>query len=130
MSGQILIAEDEPYIVDALSFILRQAGHTVTAESDGSAVLEALRKTRPDLLILDIMLPTRNGFELLKELKADEEFRQLPVLVLTAKGQAKDRAMAEQLGTDAFIAKPFSNAEVLQCVERLIGQSQSAAYDH
>ncbi len=130
MSGQILIAEDEPYIVDALSFILRQAGHTVIAESDGSAVLEALRKTRPDLLILDIMLPTKNGFEILKELKADEEFRQLPVLVLTAKGQAKDRAMAEQLGTDAFIAKPFSNAEVLQCVERLVGQSQSAAYDH
>ncbi|MDR9437239.1 MAG: response regulator [Thiohalophilus sp.] len=130
MSGQILIAEDEPYIVDALSFILSQAGHTVTAESDGEAVLEALRKTRPDLLILDLMLPGKNGFEILKELKAGKEFTQLPVLVLTAKGQAKDRAMAEQLGTDAFIAKPFSNAEVLQCVERLVGQSQRAAYDH
>jgi len=130
VSGQILIAEDEPYIVDALSFVLSQAGHAVTAESDGGAVQEALRKTRPDLLILDLMLPGKNGFEILKELKADAEFSQLPVLVLTAKGQAKDRAMAEQLGADAFIAKPFANSEVLQCAEQLIGQARRTACDH
>lgn len=130
MSGQILIAEDEPYIVDALSFVLSQAGHAVRAISDGGAVLEALRQTRPDLLILDLMLPTQNGFEILKELRASTEFSQLPVLVLTAKGQSKDRAMAEQLGADAFIAKPFANTEVLQCAERLVGQAQGAACDH
>lgn len=129
MSGKILIAEDEPYIVDALSFVLSQAGHTVSAESDGGEVLEALRKTRPDVLILDLMLPTKNGFEILKELKTGTEFSQLPVLVLTAKGQAKDRAMAEQLGADAFIAKPFSNSEVVQRVEQLVGQARRAACD-
>lgn len=122
MSGQILIAEDEPYIVEALGFVLSQAGHQVSSEADGSAVVDKLRHARPDLLILDLMLPNKNGFEILKELKASKEFNQLPVLVLTAKGQAKDRAMAEQLGADAFISKPFSNAEVLQCAERLIEQ--------
>jgi DNA-binding response OmpR family regulator len=124
VSGQILIAEDEPYIVDALSFVLSQAGHQVSSETDGGAVLDRLRHERPDLLILDLMLPTKNGFEILKELKTGTEFRQLPVLVLTAKGQAKDRAMAEQLGADAFISKPFSNTEVLHCAQRLINQQQ------
>lgn len=129
MSGQILIAEDEPYIVDALSFVLSQAGHQVSSEADGGAVLDALRHTRPDLLILDLMLPNKNGFEILKALKSGNEFQQLPILVLTAKGQAKDRAMAEQLGADAFISKPFSNAEVLQCAERLIEKTEES-HDH
>ncbi|MFO8024053.1 response regulator transcription factor [Thiohalophilus sp.] len=130
MSGRILIAEDEPNIVDALSFILNQAGYTVSAESDGSMVLEALHKGRPDLLILDLMLPGTNGFEILKEVKAGKECKQLPVLVLTAKGQAKDRTMAEQLGADAFIAKPFSNTEVLQCVERLTANTRGMTSGH
>lgn len=122
LSAQILIAEDEPYIVDALRFVFGQAGYTVVAEPDGAAVIQRIRDVRPGIVILDLMLPNKNGFEILKELKGAPDLKDLPVLVLTARGQSRDRATAEQLGADAFISKPFSNQEVLQCVERLLGK--------
>lgn len=120
MSKQILIAEDEPYIVESLGFVLGQAGHSVSAENDGAVVVQRIRDTAPDVVILDLMLPNRNGFEILKELKNDPDLMATPVLVLTAKGQNQDRATAQQLGADAFITKPFSNREVLECVQRLL----------
>lgn len=120
MSKQILIAEDEPYIVESLGFVLGQAGYAVSAENDGAVVVQRIRDTAPDVVILDLMLPNRNGFEILKELKNDPDLMATPVLVLTAKGQNQDRATAQQLGADAFITKPFSNREVLECVQRLL----------
>lgn len=126
MSAQIFIAEDEPYIVDALTFVLVRAGHTVVAEGDGAAVVGRVREVSPRLVILDLMLPNRNGFEILKELKRAPDLSHLPVLVLTARGQAKDRTTAEQLGADAFISKPFSNAEVLRCAEGLLDARDGA----
>lgn len=120
MSKQILIAEDEPYIVESLGFVLGQAGYSVSAENDGAVVVQRIRDTAPDVVILDLMLPNRNGFEILKELKNDPELMATPVLVLTAKGQNQDRATAQQLGADAFITKPFSNREVLECVQGLL----------
>lgn len=120
LTKQILIAEDEPYIVESLGFVLGQAGLSVTAESDGSVVLRRVRELTPDVVILDLMLPNKNGFEILKELKNDPDLAAIPVLVLTAKGQNQDRTTAEQLGADAFITKPFSNREVLKCVQKLL----------
>lgn len=120
MRKQILIAEDEPYIVESLGFVLGQAGYSVSAENDGAVVVQRIRDTAPDVVILDLMLPNRNGFEILKELKNDPDLMATPVLVLTAKGQNQDRATAQQLGADAFITKPFSNREVLECVQRLL----------
>lgn len=120
MTEQILIAEDEPYIVESLGFVLGQAGYAISAESDGSAVIQRVRDLEPDVVILDLMLPNRNGFEILKELKNDPDLLATPVLVLTAKGQNQDRTTAEQLGADAFITKPFSNREVLKCVQKLL----------
>lgn len=124
MTKQILIAEDEPYIVESLGFVLGQAGLSVTAESDGSVVLRRVRELTPDVVILDLMLPNKNGFEILKELKNDPDLAAIPVLVLTAKGQNQDRTTAEQLGADAFITKPFSNREVLKCVQALMDDRQ------
>lgn len=124
MTKQILIAEDEPYIVESLGFVLGQAGLSVTAESDGSVVLRRIRELMPDVVVLDLMLPNKNGFEILKELKNDPELMAIPVLVLTAKGQNQDRTTAEQLGADAFITKPFSNREVLKCVQALMNGSR------
>lgn len=127
MSKQILIAEDEPYIVESLGFVLGQAGYSVTAENDGSVVVQRIRNTAPDMVILDLMLPNRNGFEILKELKNDPDLLGTPVLVLTAKGQNQDRTTAQQLAADAFITKPFSNREVLECVQRLLnGHTETA----
>lgn len=122
MNEHVFIAEDEPYIVESLSFILGQAEYTVTAEQDGAAVVSGVREARPHLVILDLMLPNKNGFEILKELKNDPNLKDTPVLVLTAKGQSQDRSTADQLGADAFITKPFSNRHVLDCVGQLLGR--------
>lgn len=127
LTDQILIAEDEPYIVESLGFVLGQAGYSVTAENDGAAVLRRVREILPDVVILDLMLPNKNGFEVLKELKNDPELLGTPVLVLTAKGQTQDRTTAEQLGADAFITKPFSNRDVLACVQKLSNGSPEPA---
>ncbi|MGV3651491.1 MAG: response regulator [Devosia sp.] len=86
MATDILVAEDEPGILEALSFVLQRAGWTVQSVTDGDAVLSAVRRERPRVLVLDIMLPKRSGFEVLKQLRADVLTRALPVLVLTARG--------------------------------------------
>nr|WP_246423556.1 response regulator [Roseospira goensis] len=115
-----MIAEDEPSILESLVFILGREGYDIATARDGDDALSQLR-TAPatDLLILDIMLPRRNGFEVLKAVRAEPALSGLPVLMLTAKGQARDRQMAEQMGADAFIAKPFSNQDVVRAVRGL-----------
>ncbi len=121
MAVDILIAEDEPSILEALDFILRRAGWTISAVTDGEAVIEAAQRLQPRMLLLDVMLPKRSGFEVLKQIRASSGLSMLPVLVLTAKGQAQDRRIAEELRADAFVTKPYSNAEVVETVRRLLG---------
>ncbi|SFZ86721.1 Response regulator receiver domain-containing protein [Devosia enhydra] len=120
MGTDILVAEDEPGILEALSFVLQRAGWTVQSVTDGDAVLSAVRRERPRVLVLDIMLPKRSGFEVLKQLRADVLTRALPVLVLTARGQQQDRRIAEELGADRFVTKPYSNVEVVDAVRALL----------
>lgn len=119
MAIRVLIAEDEPNIVESLTFMLRRAGYDVASVADGAAAMVELRTRKTDLMILDLMLPRLNGFEVLKAVKSDPALSSVAVLILTAKGQAQDRRMAEQIGVDAFITKPFSNRDVLDEVERL-----------
>ena len=119
MAIRVLIAEDDPNIVESLSFVLSRDGFAVSAALDGDEALRRLRSDPPDVMILDVMLPKRNGFEVLKLIKADPALQALPVIVLTAKGQPQDRRMAESLGVADFMTKPFSNTEVLQAVRRL-----------
>jgi two-component system, OmpR family, response regulator len=116
----VLIAEDEPSILDSLDFILRRAGYSIEAVTDGNAVLPAIRRQQPRLVVLDVMLPGRSGFEVLKQIRADEVTHDLPVMILTAKGQALDRQIAEELGASSFITKPYANAEVVGTVRRLL----------
>lgn len=119
--GRILIVEDEPNIVESLSFILRRAGFEVDTVTDGAEALDRVRRHTLSVLILDIMLPGMNGFDVLKAIRSDQALAALPVVVLTAKGQADDRRTAEALGASAFITKPFSNAEVVERVSHLVG---------
>ncbi len=121
MATRVLIAEDEPNIVESLTFLLRRAGYDVASVLDGEEALAQLRTHPPDLMILDLMLPRRNGFEVLKAVKANPALRSLPVLVLTAKGQPQDRKRAEEIGVGAFMTKPFSNREIMDEVRRLTG---------
>ena len=122
MATDILIAEDEPSILEALSFVLERAGWTVHSVTDGDAVMAAVRHVLPRVLVLDVMLPKRSGFEVLKQIRADAGTHSLPVLVLTAKGQAQDRRIAEELGADSFVTKPYSNADVVNAVRALLGE--------
>jgi two-component system OmpR family response regulator len=127
LAVDILIAEDEPSILESLDFILRRAGWTISAVSDGDAALEAVRRLRPRMLVLDVMLPKRSGFEVLKQIRANPETHALPVLILTAKGQQQDRRIAEEFGADVFVTKPYANAEVVGAVRQLLGENGGPA---
>ena len=119
MSKRVLLAEDEPNIVESLTFLLERAGYQVSAETDGQDALDAIQKNPPDVVILDVMLTGIDGFEILRRLRSDSQTKALPVIILTAKGQREDREAALDGGANAFIAKPFSNAEVVAAVESL-----------
>ncbi|HEV7276013.1 MAG TPA: response regulator [Devosiaceae bacterium] len=122
MAVDILIAEDEPSIMESLDFILRRAGWSIVAVTDGAAALEAVRRHEPRLVVLDVMLPKVSGFEVLKQIRADGLTHALPVLILTAKGQQQDRRIAEELGADRFVTKPYANADVVDAVRSLLGE--------
>lgn len=119
MSKHVLLAEDEPNIVESLTFLLERAGFSVSVEADGRRALRAAIETTPDVLVLDVMLPELDGYEILRQLRADQAGRSLPVLMLTAKGQREDRDMAIECGADLFMTKPFANSEIVAAVERL-----------
>src|SRR5690606_20878556 len=116
MAWRVLITENEPHIVESLTFILQRAGYLVSAALDGEAAVRSLRRDPPDIMLLDIMLPKLNGFEILKLVKTDPALNSLPVLVLSAKGQAHDRQLAMDIGADAFVTKPFSNRDIIEQV--------------
>ncbi len=116
---RILIVEDEPSILESLGFILQRAGFEIDTVMDGAEALGRLRRQNYAGLILDIMLPGMNGFDVLRAVRADKALATLPVIVLTAKGQANDRRAAEAIGATAFITKPFSNAEIVERVAQL-----------
>ena len=116
--GRVLLIEDEPNIATAIAFILQRDGWRVSTHSDGATALDAVRRHGPDVVVLDVMLPGRSGFEILGAIRGGER-ADLPVLMLTAKGQAKDRERATALGVDRFMTKPFSNAELVEAVRAL-----------
>lgn len=119
--ARVLIVEDEPNIVESLSFILGRAGFDIETAVDGVEALQRLRRQIYSALILDLMLPGINGFDVLRSVRSDRVLKDMPVIVLTAKGQAADRQAAETIGATAFITKPFSNAEIVQRVSELTG---------
>lgn len=119
MPKRVLLVEDEPNIIEAIRFILSRDGWVVDTHSDGATALEAVERHDPDVLVLDVMLPGKSGFEILQDLRAAPETADLPVLMLTAKGQAQDRDRAERFGVTRFMTKPFANAEVLAAVNAI-----------
>ncbi len=114
MAKRVLLIEDEPNIIEAISFILTRDGWTVHTHSDGETANDRITAMPPDIIILDVMLPGKSGYDILRDLRADPRTIHLPVLMLTARGQTRDRELAEKLGVTRFMTKPFSNAEVLE----------------
>jgi len=115
----ILLIEDEQNILEALSFILRRAGWIVYTHSNGNDANEVINKLKPAVIVLDIMLPGKSGFDVLRDLRLSEVDQKTPVMILTARGQEKDRDAAKILGADLFMTKPFVNTEVLNALEGL-----------
>ena len=113
----ILLIEDEQNILEALSFILRRAGWNVYTHSNGNDANEVINKLKPAVVVLDIMLPGKSGFDVLRDLRSSEVGHKTPVMILTARGQEKDRDAAKILGADLFMTKPFVNSEVLNALE-------------
>lgn len=126
MSRHVLLIEDEPNITEAIRFLLTRDGWRVDAHADGANAITVIRAARPDLVILDVMLPGRSGIEIVRDLRGIDEFATLPVLMLTARGQSRDREMAERAGVTRFMTKPFSNAEVLAAVRDLHARASRA----
>ena len=121
MAARVLLIEDEANIAEAIRFLLTRDGCEVDVRPDGGSALATLAADLPDLVILDLMLPDMSGLEILSALRADPATSGLPVLMLTAKGQGRDREAAERAGVSAFMSKPFANAEMRATVRALLG---------
>jgi DNA-binding response OmpR family regulator len=122
MPKKILIADDEPNIVMSLEFLMRRSGYEVATATDGEETLRLIGEFRPDLVLLDIMLPVRDGFEVCQKIREDPRWRELKVVMLTAKGRDVEVAKGLALGADAYITKPFATKELVANVQRLLGE--------
>lgn len=120
MAQSILVAEDERNLVEALSFLMRRAGYEVAVARDGPATIEMTRTLSPDLILLDIMLPGFDGFEVVSAIKKANPAKRPRIIMLTAKGHEKDRRKALALGVDDYVTKPFSNRDVVDRVRALL----------
>ena len=121
MTKRVLIAEDEPSIVLSLEFLLAEAGLEVLTADNGADALRLCREHKPDLLVLDIMLPVVNGFEVCRNVRADSRLDGTRILMLTARGREHEVARGLALGADAYITKPFATRELMRVVNDLVG---------
>lgn len=124
MSQRILVVDDDKAIVRVLKGYIEQAGYTVLTAHDGEAALHLLRRERPDLLVLDLMLPDRDGWEITRILRSDESLESMPIIMLTARVEDTDKIVGLELGADDYITKPFNAREVVARVRALLRRSQ------
>jgi len=121
MSKKILIADDEQNIVISLEFLMKREGFDVLVATDGEEAVARIRKDCPDLVLLDVMMPKKSGFEVCQEIKADPALSGVRILMLTAKGRDTEVAKGLALGADAYMTKPFSTKELVDKVRSLLG---------
>ena len=125
MTERILVVEDEPDIVEVVSYNLQQAGMEVEAAEDGETALEMAERSQPNLIILDLMLPGMDGLEVCRMLKQRVSLRDIPVLMLTAKAEEVDRIVGLELGADDYVVKPFSPRELVLRVQKILSRAAS-----
>jgi two-component system alkaline phosphatase synthesis response regulator PhoP len=121
MTKRILIADDEPNIVVSLEFLMKREGFEVQVAVDGEAALQSMAAQMPDLVLLDIMLPKKDGFEVCQQIRARPEWQSVKVVMLTAKGRDTEVAKGLALGADAYMTKPFSTRDLVLQVRQLLG---------
>ena len=121
--GKILVVDDEIYIVHILDFSLGMEGYEVITALDGEQALEKARAEKPDLIVLDIMMPKLDGYETCRMLKGDDITREIPVILLSAKGRNVDQKIGFEVGADDYITKPFSPRKLVERINAILGQS-------
>ncbi len=120
-SKTILIADDEPNILISLEYLMKREGYRVLVARDGDAALATIRCEKPDLVLLDVMMPGKTGFEVAQAVRADATLAGTQILMLTAKGRDTDVAQGMGMGADAYLTKPFSTQELATRVRALLG---------
>ncbi len=123
--GRILVVDDEIYIVHILDFSLGMEGYEVLTALDGEQALEKARAEHPDLIVLDIMMPKLDGYETCKLLKAGDDTKDIPVILLSAKGRNVDQKIGFEAGADDYITKPFSPRKLVERINAILGQTSS-----
>ncbi|MBN8510613.1 MAG: response regulator [Burkholderiales bacterium] len=121
MSHKVLIADDEPNIVVSLEYLMKRAGYAVLVARDGQEAIDTIRRERPALVLLDVMMPRKSGHEVCAELRADEALRGTKVLMLSAKGRDTDVDKGLGVGADAYMTKPFSTKDLAAKVAQMLG---------
>lgn len=121
--GKILVVDDEVYIVHILDFSLGVEGYDVMTALDGEQALAKVAQDKPDLIVLDIMMPKLDGYETCKALKSDPETRDIPVILLSAKGRNVDQKVGFEVGADDYITKPFSPRKLVERINSILGQT-------
>jgi DNA-binding response OmpR family regulator len=121
MTKKILIVDDEPNIVISLEFLMKREGFQVFVANDGEAALEQLAAHQPDLVLLDVMMPKRNGYEVCQQIRSNVAWQQTKVIMLTAKGRDTEMAKGMAMGADAYMTKPFATKELVAQVKQLLG---------
>ena len=122
MMKKILIVDDEADIIEILQFVLESNGYECITAFDGEEGLKLAREANPDLIILDVMMPKMNGYKISRLLKYDAKYKNIPILMLTARSQDTDKALGEETGADEYITKPFQIENIVETVKKYLGQ--------
>jgi DNA-binding response OmpR family regulator len=124
MAHKILVVDDEPNIVLSLEFLMKRAGYEVRTASNGEEALQAIGEDVPDLVLLDVMMPKRDGYEVCQAVRANPQWRDVRIVMLTAKGRDVEREKGLALGADDYVTKPFATQELLERVRQLLGEGR------
>lgn len=122
---KVLIAEDEETIVESLSFLMEKEGYDVSVATDGRTAISMITRDVPDMVLLDVMMPVCDGFEVVRAMRNDANTKQIPIMMLTAKTREVDRRKGLELGVDDFVTKPFSTRDVVSRVKALLERTTS-----
>jgi len=120
LGNKILIVDDEQDIVETLVFMLKQKGYDCICAYDGETGLKLAKDEAPDLIILDVMMPKINGYKICRLLKYDARYKNIPIIMITARGQEQDKAIGEETGADEYVTKPFEFSDVIERIEKYL----------
>ncbi len=123
VSKRVLVVDDEPFIMRSLTFVLKRAGFEVLEAHDGEEAIEVVRREQPDLVFLDVMMPKKNGYEVLEEIRSADELESCRIIMLTAKGQDSDREKGMAMGVDEYMTKPFSPSKIVERAKAILTPS-------